>query len=35
MAFGKAPDKNAISIDHYRWNKHCNGLYQLPVAALI
>ena len=33
MAFGEASDKNVISIDHYRWKKHCNGLYQLPVAA--
>ena len=20
-------------IDNYRWEKHCRGLYQLPVAA--
>ena len=33
MAFGEASDKNVISIDHYRWKKHCNGLCQLPVAA--
>jgi putative transposase len=33
MAFGEASDKNVISIDHYRWKKHSNGLYQLPVAA--
>ena len=32
MAFGEASNKNVISIDHYRWEKHCNGLYQLPVA---
>ena len=32
-AFGEASDKNVISIDHYRWKKHCNGLYQLPAAA--
>lgn len=30
---GEALDKNVISIDHYRWKKHCNGLYQLPAAA--
>ena len=33
MAFGEASDKNVIWIDHYRWKKHCNGLYQLPAAA--
>jgi hypothetical protein len=21
------------SIDDYRWKSHCNGLYELPVAA--
>ena len=33
MAFGAASDKKVVSIDHYRWKRHCNGLYQLPVAA--
>ena len=33
MAYDEEPDKNVISIDHYRWEKRCNGLYQLPVAA--
>ena len=33
MAYGEASDKKIVSIDHYRWKKHCNGLYQLPVAA--
>jgi hypothetical protein len=22
-----------VSTDRYRWKKHCNGLYTLPVAA--
>ncbi len=22
-----------ISINHYRWKKHCQGLFQLPIAA--
>ncbi|MFT6956375.1 MAG: putative transposase [Halieaceae bacterium] len=33
MAYGEASDKKIVSIDHYQWKKHCNGLYQLPVAA--
>ena len=33
MAFGEASDKKVVSIDNYRWKKHCNDLYQLPVAA--
>jgi hypothetical protein len=33
MAFGVKPDEKVVSIDHYRWKKHCNGLYELPVAA--
>jgi putative transposase len=33
MAYGEALDKNVISIGHYRWKKHCNGLYHLPAAA--
>jgi transposase InsO family protein len=24
---------NAISLNDYRWEKHCRGLFQLPVAA--
>ena len=23
----------AISINHYRWEKHCRGLFQLPIVA--
>ena len=26
-------DEKVVSIDNYRWQSHCNGLYQLPVAA--
>jgi len=33
MAYGVEPGENVVSIDRYRWKKHCNGLYQLPVAA--
>jgi transposase InsO family protein len=33
MAFGEALEEKVVSIDHYRWKKHCNDLYQLPVAA--
>ena len=33
MAFGEASDEKVVSIDHYRWKKRCNDLYQLPVAA--
>ena len=26
-------DKNVISLDNYRWESHCRGLYKLPIAA--
>jgi len=26
-------DKKVIDLNHYRWDKHCRGLFQLPVAA--
>ena len=33
----KAAEPNAnravVSLENYRWEKHCKGLYQLPVAA--
>jgi len=31
----KAEEQSAtvISINHYRWKKHCRGLFQLPMAA--
>ena len=25
--------KSVVSLDNYRWQKHCNGLFQLPIAA--
>ncbi len=25
--------KTVIDINHYRWKKHCRGLFNLPVAA--
>jgi len=33
MAYGEASDDKVVSIDHYRWKKQCNDLYQLPMAA--
>lgn len=24
---------NLVSLDDYRWKKHCHGLFQLPIAA--
>ena len=24
---------SVASLDDYRWRKHCNGLFQLPIAA--
>jgi transposase InsO family protein len=33
MAEENPADKNVVSLDHYRWESRCNGLYQLPVAA--
>ncbi|MFI4918579.1 MAG: integrase core domain-containing protein [Legionellales bacterium] len=24
---------NVISMEHHRWQKHCHGLFQLPMAA--
>lgn len=24
---------NVVSLDNYRWKKHCRGLFQLPMAA--
>ncbi|HIL96032.1 MAG TPA: helix-turn-helix domain-containing protein, partial [Pseudomonadales bacterium] len=33
MADKNSADKNVVSLDHYRWESRCNGLYQLPVAA--
>ncbi len=33
MAFGEEPDEKVVSINRYQWKKHCNGLYELPMAA--
>jgi putative transposase len=33
MAMENAGEKIIASIDDYRWKSHCNGLYELPVAA--
>jgi len=33
MAEENSTDKNVVSLNHYRWESRCNGLYQLPVAA--
>jgi len=27
------PLSNIVSLDKYRWKKHCRGLFQLPLAA--
>ena len=26
-------DEKTVDIGHYRWKKHCRGLFQLPIAA--
>jgi hypothetical protein len=33
MAEENSTDKNVVSLDRYRWESRCNGLYQLPIAA--
>jgi len=33
MASDEKFDKKVVSLDNYRWQSHCKGLYQLPVAA--
>jgi len=33
MAEENSTDQNVVSLDHYRWESRCNGLYQLPIAA--
>jgi hypothetical protein len=34
---GKLPDPEAalrpLKLDSYRWQQHCRGLYQTPIAA--
>lgn len=27
------PSDTVVSIDNYRWKKHCQGLFELPIAA--
>jgi len=27
------PSEKVISMMHYRWKKHCRGLFKLPIAA--
>ena len=29
----KSIPEDTISIDNYRWKKHCQGLFELPIAA--
>jgi len=29
----RSGDGNVVDIKHYRWKKHCRGLFELPVAA--
>jgi transposase InsO family protein len=33
MASDEKLDKKIVSLNNYRWQSHCKGLYQLPVAA--
>ncbi len=33
MASDEKLDKKVASLDNYRWQAHCRGLYQLPIAA--
>jgi putative transposase len=33
FAVNGAPPSNIISLDNYRWEKYCRGLFQLPMAA--
>ncbi len=33
MAEENSTENVVVSVDQYRWKPHCNGLYQLPVAA--
>jgi len=31
--FFMSETNNRVSINHYKWQLHCNGLFQLPIAA--
>ncbi len=33
MAAEDLLDKKVVSLDRYRWESHCKGLYKLPIAA--
>ena len=33
MTEENSTDNNVVSLDQYRWESSCNGLYRLPVAA--
>ncbi len=33
MASDEKLDKKVASLDNYRWQSHCRGFYQLPIAA--
>jgi transposase InsO family protein len=33
MAEENSTDRNVVSLNRFRWESRCNGLYQLPVAA--
>ena len=30
---GGCPSQSSASLGHYRWQSHCQGLFELPVAA--
>ena len=29
----ETPESKGAELKHYRWQKHCRGLYQTPIAA--
>jgi hypothetical protein len=29
----ETPESKGAKLKHYRWQKHCCGLYQTPIAA--
>jgi transposase InsO family protein len=33
MATDDLADRKIVSLDDYRWQMHCRGLYKLPIAA--
>jgi putative transposase len=30
---GGGPTAKSASLEHYNWQSHCHGLFELPVAA--